>query len=127
MASPSARFLTSRELLSGPDHPVLAGFVVCWARTQLGTSAIILVCAYAFLNNRLGFDVAVPPATYYNPTLDPAFLLLATRGVPGWRWRCWARRRAAISCRFTYRARRTEVGRAQAGGGGAGLLACSGR
>src|ERR1700729_4561198 len=33
---------------------------------------------YAFLNNRLGFDVAVAhQATYYNPALDLPFYLLA--------------------------------------------------
>src|SRR5258708_27729034 len=34
---------------------------------------------YAFLNNRLGFDVAVAhQASYYNPTLDLPFYWLAT-------------------------------------------------
>jgi hypothetical protein len=39
---------------------------------------------YAFLNHRLGFDIAVAhQATYYNPFLDTPFYLLATH-VQGW-------------------------------------------
>ena len=47
---------------------------------------------YAFLNNRMGFDVAVAhQASYYNPFLDIPFYWLATHthawfalGVLGW-------------------------------------------
>jgi hypothetical protein len=39
---------------------------------------------YAFLNHRMGFDIAVAhQATYYNPFLDTPFYLLATH-VQGW-------------------------------------------
>jgi hypothetical protein len=39
---------------------------------------------YAFLNHRMGFDIAVAhQATYYNPFLDIPFYLLATH-VPSW-------------------------------------------
>ncbi|MGN6514564.1 MAG: hypothetical protein ACTHLR_01845 [Rhizomicrobium sp.] len=39
---------------------------------------------YAYLNHRMGFDIAVAhQATYYNPTLDIPFYLLATH-VPSW-------------------------------------------
>ena len=39
---------------------------------------------YAFLNHRMGFDIAVAhQATYYNPTLDIPFYLLANH-VPSW-------------------------------------------
>ncbi|HWA30929.1 MAG TPA: hypothetical protein VG867_07515 [Rhizomicrobium sp.] len=39
---------------------------------------------YAYLNHRMGFDVAVAhQATYYNPTLDIPFYLLASH-VPAW-------------------------------------------
>jgi hypothetical protein len=39
---------------------------------------------YAFLNHRMGFDIAVAhQATYYNPILDIPFYLLATH-VPAW-------------------------------------------
>ncbi|HEY5337022.1 MAG TPA: hypothetical protein VIJ85_02370, partial [Rhizomicrobium sp.] len=39
---------------------------------------------YAYLNHRMGFDIAVAhQATFYNPSLDIPFYLLATH-VPAW-------------------------------------------
>ena len=56
---------------------------------------------YAFLNGRMGFDVAVAhQATYYNPLLDVPFYWLASHTPPGSRSASWARCRAPMSCRF---------------------------
>jgi hypothetical protein len=84
MASPSRPFLTSRELaFLGLTILFWAGFVVVLGKdTSWDFRNYHWYAPYAFLNNRLGFDVAVAhQATYYNPTLDLPFYLLATHAA----------------------------------------------
>jgi hypothetical protein len=81
MASPSRPFLTSREwLFLGLIILFWAGFVVVLGKdTSWDFRNYHWYAPYAFLNNRLGFDVAVAhQASYYNPTLDLPYYWLAT-------------------------------------------------
>src|ERR1700742_3985917 len=81
MASRSRPFLTSREwLFLGLTILFWAGFVVVLGKdTSWDFRNYHWYLPYAFLNGRLGFDVAVAhQASYYNPTLDIPFYLLAT-------------------------------------------------
>ena len=81
MASPSRPFLTSRELaFLGLTILFWAAFVVVLGKdTSWDFRNYHWYAPYAFLNNRLGFDVAVAhQASYYNPLLDIPFYWLAT-------------------------------------------------
>ena len=81
MVSPSRSFLTSREwLFLGLTILFWAGFVVVLGKdTSWDFRNYHWYAPYAFLNNRLGFDVAVAhQASWYNPYLDIPFYLLAT-------------------------------------------------
>ena len=81
MASPSRPFINSREwLFLGLLILFWAGFVVVLGKdTSWDFRNYHWYAPYAFLNNRLGFDVAVAhQASYYNPTLDLPYYWLAT-------------------------------------------------
>ena len=81
MAPRPRPFLTSRELVFlGLTILFWAGFVVVLGKdTSWDFRNYHWYAPYAFLNNRMGFDVAVAhQATYYNPSLDLPFYWLAT-------------------------------------------------
>ena len=80
--SVSRPFLTSREwLFLGLVILFWAGFVIMLGKdTSWDFRNYHWYAPYAFLNHRLGFDVAVAhQASYYNPFLDIPFYVLATR------------------------------------------------
>ena len=81
MAPASRPFLNRREwLFLGLVILFWAGFVVVLGKdTSWDFRNYHWYAPYAFLNNRLGFDVAVAhQASWYNPFLDIPFYLLAT-------------------------------------------------
>src|SRR5580692_6014828 len=69
----------------------LAGTILCWTALVISLGQDTSwdfrnyhwYIPYAFLNHRMGFDVAVAhQATYYNPLLDVPYYLLATHVRP---------------------------------------------
>jgi len=77
---PRAQLNTQEWLFLGLTILFWAGFVVVLGKdTSWDFRNYHWYAPYAFLNNRLGFDVAVAhQASYYNPTLDLPYYWLAT-------------------------------------------------
>ncbi|HSZ11393.1 MAG TPA: hypothetical protein VK759_04410 [Rhizomicrobium sp.] len=77
--------------LAAIEWAFLAGTILCWTALVISLGQDTSwdfrnyhwYIPYAFLNHRMGFDVAVAhQATYYNPLLDVPYYLLATHVRP---------------------------------------------